>query len=99
MPEFILNLSAPITGYENRLDSDVEDEDYEILERQRLKRNRRIRRRLLTVMLVATTVGVFMYTRGRMFRAGRMGIKGAVNTMKHRLEGGLAKTVAETMGK
>lgn len=97
LPEFLLNLSAPITGYEDRLDLDTNEEDFEILERQRLKRNKRIRRRLLTVMLIATAAGVFMYTKGRMFR--KVGVKAAVNTMKHRIEGGLAKSIQETMGK
>lgn len=97
LPEFLLNLSAPITGYEDRLDLDTDEEDFEILERQRLKRNKRIRRRLLTVMLIATAAGVFMYTKGRMFR--KVGVKAAMNTMKHRIEGGLAKSIQETMGK
>lgn len=97
LPECFLNLSAPITGYEDRLESDIDDEEYEILERQRLKRNKRIRRRLLTVMLIATAAGVFMYTRGRMFR--KVGVKAAMNTMKHRLEDGFAKSIQETMGK
>lgn len=97
LPEFLLSLSAPITGYEDRLDSDIDDEEYEILERQRLKRNKRIRRRLFTVMLIATAAGAFIYTRGRMFR--KVGVKAAMSTMKHRLEDGFAKSIQETMGK
>lgn len=97
MPECILNMSSPITGYEGRLDSDVDDEEYEILERQRLKRNRRVRRRLLTLMLIATAASVFFYTRGRMFR--KVGVKAAMSSMKHRIEDGLAKSIQETMGK
>lgn len=97
MPECILTMTAPLTGYESRLDSDVEDDEYEILERHRLKSNRRVRRRLLTLMLLAGAAGFFMYYRGRMVR--KMGVKAAVSSMKHRLEDGLAKSIQETMGK
>jgi len=97
MPEFVLNMTAPITGYESRLESDIEDEEYEILERERLRRNRRVRRRLLTLVLLATAASVFMYTRGRIGQ--RVGVKAAVSSMKHRLEEGLAKSIHDTMGK
>lgn len=97
MPDFFLNMTAPLTGYEPILDSDVEDEEYEILERQRLKRNRRIRRRLITMMLLAGAAGLFMYYRGRVLR--RVGVRAAMCTMKHRIEDGLAKSIHETMGK
>lgn len=97
MPDFVLNMTAPLTGYESRLDSDVDDDEYDILERQRLKRNRRIRRRLLTLVLLATAGAVFMYTRGKVMR--KVGVKVAVSNMKHRIEDGLAKSIQETMGK
>lgn len=97
MPDFLLNLTAPITGYESRLDSDIDDEEYEILERQRLKRNRRVRRRLLALILIATATTAFLYSRGRIFR--RAGVKAAASTLKQRIEGGLARSIQETMGK
>lgn len=97
MPDFVLNMTAPLTGYESRLDSDIDDDEYEILERQRLKRNRRIRRRLLTLVLLASAGALFMYSRGKLMRKGS--VKAAVSTMKHRLEDGLAKSIQETMGK
>lgn len=97
MPDFLLNMTAPLTGYESRLDSDVEDDEYDILERQRLKRNRRIRRRLLTLLFLASAGAVFMYTRGKIMR--KVGVKVAVSNMKHRIEDGLAKSIQETMGK
>lgn len=97
MPDFVLNMTAPLTGYESRLNLDVEDEEYEILERERLRRNRRIRRRLLTLMFLATAGAVVMYTRGKLMR--KVGVKLAVNNMKHRIEDGLVKSIHETMGK
>lgn len=97
MPECLLSMSAPITGYETRLDSDVEDDEFELLERQRLKRNRRVRRRLLTLILVAAVAAGLMYSRGRMMR--RTGIKAAASTLKNRIEDGLSKAVHDTMGK
>lgn len=89
MPEFLLNMTSPITGYENSIDSDVEDDEYEILERQRVKRNRRIRRRLAGLLLVAAAATAFVYARGRMGR--RLGVQAAVNTMAGKIENGISK--------
>lgn len=99
MPNFMLNMTAPLTGYENEVaDSDVdEDEEYAILDRSRIKRNRRIRRRLVTFMLLAAAASLFMYTRGRLLK--KVGVRAAVCSMKQRIEDGLSKTVQETMGK
>lgn len=92
MPEFLLSLTSPITGYESRLDSDVEDEiederDYEILETQRLRRNRGIRRRLAGFLLIAAAASAFMYTRGRLSR--RMGVHAAVSSVAGKIESGI----------
>lgn len=98
MPECFLTMTSPITGYESRLDSDVEDDDeYEILERQRLKRNKRVRRRLLTLVLLAAAASAFMYSQGRLFR--KVGVRATMSGLKHRLEDGLSKSIQETMGK
>lgn len=91
MPEFLLNMTAPLTGYESRLDSDIDDDDYEILERQRLRRNRRIRRRMLVLALVATVASVALAMRGKFVR--KTGVKAVIGEMKHRLEDGLSKTI------
>lgn len=98
LPECVLAMSSPITGYETRLDSDVDQQEYEILERERLRRNRRIRRRLATLLLVAGAASAVMYlANGRLFR--RAGVRAGVSTFKHRLEDGLSRTIHDTLGK
>lgn len=99
MPSFMLNMTAPLTGYENEVShSDIEDdEEYAVLDRSRIKRNRRIRRRLVTIMFLAAAASLLIYTRGRVLK--KVGVKAAVTSMKQRIEDGLAKTVQETMGK
>lgn len=97
MPECVLSMTAPITGYENRLDSDVEEDEYEILERQRIKRNRKVRRRLLTLVLIAAAASAFMYSQGRLFR--RVGVRATMTGLQNRLEHGLSKSIQDTMGK
>lgn len=89
IPDFFLNMTAPVTGYENRLESDVEEDEYEILERQRLKRNRRIRRRLFALVAVAAAATAFFYYRGKLPK--KSGVQAAMSSMAHRLESGISK--------
>lgn len=98
LPECVLAMSSPITGYETRLEADVDDEEYAILERERIRRNRRIRRRIATLLLVAGAASAVMYlANGRLFR--RAAVKAGVNSFKHRLEDGLTRTIHDTLGK
>lgn len=91
MPECLLTMTSPITGYEARLDSDVDESEYDILERQRQKRNKRVRRRLITLILIAAAASAFAYSQGHLFR--RMGVRATMTDLTHRLETGLAKSV------
>lgn len=97
LPECLLNATAPITGYESRLESDVEDDEYEILERQRMKRNKRVRRRLVAFILIGAAVSAFMYSQGRWFR--RPSVRATAMSGLQRLESGLSKSIKETIGK
>lgn len=101
MPECILNMTAPLTGYEVELVEahrrDLDDEQLEHLELLRFERNRKVRRRLLTLMLVAGAISVAFYMRGRVIR--KTGVRAALGEMKHRIEDGLSKTLHDTMGK
>lgn len=107
MPECVLNVTAPLTGYETQLDSressELDEHELELLERQRLKRNRKIRRRLLTIMLVASIATTFFVMRGRgMLRGagGRAGgVKAALGEFTHRIEDGFGKKLHDTLGK
>lgn len=85
LPECLLNITAPITGYEARLDSDIDEDEYDILERNRLKRNKRIRRRLMTVMLGAIAGAAFLAYKGN-FRPKTGGVKAAVDSVKHGIQ-------------
>lgn len=92
LPEFVLNVTAPLTGYENQLDSDIEDEidnqhEFELLERQRLRRNGRIRRRLAGFLLVAAAASALIYARGRITR--RLGVHAAVSSVAGKIENGI----------
>lgn len=84
IPEFFLNLTAPVTGYENSLEPDIEDHEYEILERQRLRRNRRIRRRLFAVFVIVAAASAYMYSKGRLPKRG--GVQAAMSSVAHRIE-------------
>lgn len=98
LPECVLAMSSPLTGYETALEPDVADEEYEILERERVRRNRRIRKRLLTLLFMAGAATAFVYVaNGRLFR--KVAVKASVNTIKHRFEDGLVRTIHDTMGK
>lgn len=99
LPDCVLELTSPLTGYEARIDPGVGDDEYDILERERLRRNIRIRRRLLTVMLVAAAAGAFYYARGRWIRSYRpTDVRTAMSSMARKLEDGLSKTMIDKMG-
>lgn len=102
-------MTAPITGYETALDEiedELNDEELELLERQRFRRNRRIRRRLLAIVLVASLASAYFIYRGRAPSPGLLGMRRApqgvretIGEMAHRFEDGLSKTIHDTMGK
>lgn len=99
LPDYVLELTSPLTGYEARVDPDVGDEEYYILERERVRRNERIRRRLLTVMLVAAAAGAFYYARGRWIRSCRpTDVRNAMSSMARKIEDGLSKSMIDKMG-
>jgi len=107
MPEFLLRMTSPLTGYETALDhieEELNDEELELLERQRFRRNRRIRRRVLTVCLVAGLASAYFIYRGRGSNGSFLGfrrspVRGTIGEMAHRVEEGLSKTIHDTMGK
>lgn len=115
MPECLLGLTAPITGYESdaaaalrRARPRASQLELDLLERQRLSRNRRIRRRLVALLLVASLASAFFVYRGRasqpgggLFGARRapQGVRQVVGEMAHRFEDGLSRTIHDTMGK
>lgn len=92
IPEFMLNMTAPITGYERQVESDYEDDDeFEILERQRLRRNRRIRRRLLALVIAAAAATAFFYSKGKLPK--KNGVQAAVSSVAQRIEDGISKKI------
>jgi hypothetical protein len=96
MPECLLTLTAPITGYEHQLETrpDMDPIECEILERERIRRNRRIRRRVLTIVVAASLASAYFIWRGRI-PGRRPGVRGAITSVAD----GLSKSIHDTMGK
>lgn len=81
MPECLLSITAPITGYSGQSFHEMSysssanssrnsanrysQQELAELERQRLRRNRRIRRRLLAIFLAASLASAYFIYRGR----------------------------------
>lgn len=100
LPECLLSLTAPLTGYERQSDmGHLNERECAILERERLRRNRRVRRRLVLILAVASIASAYFFYRGRVPMRRPQGVRGTINEVAHRIEDGLSKTFHDTVGK